>query len=206
MRAFLGIDLPENVREAMGALQRQLAASAGHQRVRHSAATPMVAASAADVKWVSPAQLHVTLKFLDEISEAQRQAIEERVGQVVRREPSFRLGIEGVGAFPSINAPRVIWVGLSEGKECLARLAASIEQALETLDVRKEERLFASHLTIGRVRSPQHLQALVQRLREVAWQPPAAWDVTSITLYHSVLSSSGPRYTVLAIFPLSSRQ
>ena len=184
MRAFLGIKLPETVRVVLGMLQRQLAASE------------------ADVKWVLPSHLHVTLKFLDEISESQRCAIEERVEQVARGEPAFQLGLDRVGAFPSIGAPRVIWIGLLVGKECVAHLAASMEQALGDLEVRKEERPFAAHLTIGRVRSPRHRPALVQRLREVAWQPPAAWDVTSVTLYHSMLSPSGPRYTVLAEFPL----
>ena len=190
MRAFLGISLSNDMRASLAALQRELAES-------H-----------ADVKWVSPAQLHITLKFLDEISASQRQAIEERLRQVARCEPSFRLGIECVGAFPSIHAPRVLWVGLSEGKERVAHLAASIEQELAGFALRQEERSFAAHLTIGRVRSVRHQLALVQRLRELSWQPPAAWPVTSLTLYQSVLSSSGPHYTVLAEFPLriSSKQ
>jgi 2'-5' RNA ligase len=184
MRAFLGVDLPEAVRERIAALQRELATSA------------------ADVKWVAPARLHVTLKFLDEISDAQRQAIEERVGPLAGREEAFRLGLERIGAFPSLNAPRVIWIGLAEGTERVAHLAQWIEQEVAALQVRKDERPFAAHLTIGRVRSARHRAALVQRLREASWQPPAAWPVTSLTLYHSVLSSSGPRYTVLSTFPL----
>lgn len=184
MRAFLGIGLPETVRETIGALQRELAASGG------------------DVKWVAPAHLHVTLKFLDEISDAQRQAIEERVGLLARREDAFRIGLEQLGAFPSLNAPRVIWIGLAEGKERVMHLAHVIEQEAVALQRRKEERPFAAHLTIGRLRSERHRSALVQQLREVSWQPPAAWQVTSLTLYHSVLGSAGPRYTVLAEFPL----
>jgi len=183
MRAFLAIDLPEVAREKIAALQRELASSG------------------ADVKWVGPDHLHVTLKFLDEISDAQRQAIEERVGQLAGCEAAFRLGLERIGAFPSIAAPRVIWIGLAEGAERVAHLAQWIEQEVVTLQVRKEERPFAAHLTIGRVRSARHRPMLVQRLREVSWQPPAAWPVTSLTLYQSVLSSLGPRHTVLATFP-----
>jgi 2'-5' RNA ligase len=184
MRAFLGIGLPELVREKVAALQQELAASG------------------ADVNWVAPAHLHVTLKFLDEITEAQRQAIEERMGLLARQEAVFGLGLEQIGAFPSVSAPRVIWIGLAEGKERVAHLARVIEEETVALQLRMEPRPFAAHLTIGRVRSARHQSALVQRLRDVAWRPPAAWQVVSLTLYHSVLGAAGPRYTVVTEFPL----
>jgi len=188
MRAFLGIGLSETVRDAIAALQRELATSG------------------ADVTWVVPAHLHVTLKFLDEISEEQRRAIEERMGLLARQEAAFGLGLEGIGAFPSLEAPRVIWIGLAQGKERVAHLAQSIEREAAMLQLRREARPFAAHLTIGRVRSARHRAALAQRLREVSWRPPAAWQATSLTLYESMLSASGPRYTVLAVFPFDSHR
>lgn len=184
MRAFLGIGLSETARDAIAALQRELATSG------------------ADVKWVVPAHLHVTLKFLDEISETQRRAIEERVGLLARQEAVFGLGLERVGAFPSLEAPRVIWIGLAQGKERVAHLAQSIEWEAATLQLREEARPFAAHLTIGRVRSARHRAALAQRLRDVSWRPPAAWQVTSLTLYQSILGTAGPHYSVLAEFSL----
>lgn len=186
MRAFLGLALPDAVRASLDALQRELAASQ------------------ADVKWVSHEHLHVTLKFLDEISEAQRQAVEALLARVARREEPFSLSLKGLGAFPSVAAPRVIWVGLAQGSEVVARIAAAIEQEGAAIPLRREERPLSPHLTLGRVRSSQNRQALAQRLRETAWKPPSPWRVSTVTLYQSVLSPAGARYTVIADIPLGS--
>ena len=186
MRAFIGIGLPEDIRRSLTQLQRELAESQ------------------ADVKWVAGDHLHVTLKFLDEISEEQRRAIETLLGSVAEREEPFPLSLAGVGAFPSVNAPRVVWAGLSEGKEIGARIAQAIEAEGRTIGLRQEERPFSPHLTLGRVRSPKQREALTQRLSAVRWQLPPPWRVSSLTFYQSVLSSAGPRYTVLADIPLKA--
>ncbi len=72
------------------------------------------------------------------------------------------------------------------------------------IPLRQEARPFAAHATIGRVRSSRNRSSLIQALRGVAWQPPAPWRVSSITLYHSVLTPEGPHYTVLAEFPFGA--
>ena len=186
MRAFIGIALPPVVRSSLATLQRQLAASR------------------ADVKWVEPANLHVTLKFLDEISDDQRQAVIALLARVAEAVAPFPLGLEGLGAFPSVMSPRILWVGLAEGREAAAHLGEMIEQAGRATSLRREERPFAAHLTIGRVRSARHLHELAHRLRSAAWQPPPPWRVTSLTLYQSRLGSEGPRYTLLADLPLGT--
>jgi len=184
MRAFIGIALPSAIREALGELQGELARSQ------------------ADVKWVLPEQLHVTLKFLGEITELQRQAVEAMLRKMAEPEAPFQLSLEGVGAFPSIHAPRVIWVGIRAGKERVERIAHAIEREGERIRLQKDERPFAAHVTLGRVRSPQRLKPLADQLQAVVWQPLAPWRVESLTLYESRLSSSGPSYTVLADAPL----
>ena len=184
MRAFVGIHLPEDVRASLAQLQRELAQSR------------------ADVKWVAPEHLHVTLKFLDEISDAQRQAVETLLGRLAGSEEPFPLVVSSVGAFPSIESPRVIWVGLAEGRERLTRMAQAIEREGAAIPLRKEERPLSPHLTLGRVRSPNNRHALVQRLRDTVWQPPTPWQVATLTLYQSTLGPSGPHYTALAEIPL----
>ena len=186
MRAFLGLSLPEEIRESLRQLQRDLAASQ------------------ADVKWVKPGNLHVTLKFLDEITEEQRRDVEVLLTRLADKEGTFALGVAEVGAFPSMSAPRVVWVGLSEGTETVARIAKTIEEAGRAIGLRREERPFAAHLTLGRLRSSRRRQELVRHLQHITWQPPAPWLVTSVTLYESVLSSSGPEYRVLADVPLGA--
>lgn len=184
MRAFIGIALPPEIRASLHGLQQDLAASG------------------ADVKWVEPANLHVTLKFLDEITPEQAEAVKMMLGRLAGKAAAFSLGLSCVGAFPSLAVPRVIWVGLEEGKELLARLAASIEEEARARSLRKEERPFSPHMTIGRVRSSRGHQALTQALREAIWTPPPAWTVGALTLYQSVLSPAGPRYTALTEVPL----
>ena len=185
MRAFLALSLPDDVRQSLASLQRELAASE------------------ADVKWVEPSNLHVTLKFLDEISEAQRQTVEALLVRMAGREEPFGLGLGGVGAFPSIESPRVVWVGLTEGKERVSRLAEQIEQESSAILLRREDHPFSPHLTLGRVRSPRGRAVLTQHLRTTSWQPPPPWNVSTLTLYQSLLSPAGPHYTVLADVPLT---
>ena len=199
MRAFIGITLPDAVRSSLASLQRY------------------VGESSADVKWVEPDNLHVTLKFLDEITDEQRRYVEALLGRIASAQPPFLLAMDRVGAFPAVTAPRVLWVGLSEGKESVIRIAESIEREGQAIPLPREDlpaalrgaaqagRPFAAHVTLGRVRTPRNRQALTERLRGVVWQPPAPWHVTSVTLYQSVLGATGPRYSVLADIPLGTK-
>lgn len=187
MRAFLAITLPPEIRQSLALLQTQLAASG------------------ADVKWVEAENLHVTLKFLGEIGDDTRQLVESLVGRLASAEPSFALALGVVGAFPSFSAARVVWVGLAEGAQTVARIAQAIGREGQGRALRHEERAFSPHLTIGRVRSSRRRPQLTQALQQAAWTPPEPWRVTSLTLYQSALSARGPRYTVLAEFPLRQR-
>ena len=186
MRAFIGIALPDAVRSSLKCLQ------------------DLLRASGADVKWVEPDHLHVTLKFLDEITDDQRRMVEAMLGRVAELERAFTLELGHAGAFPSIDAPRVLWVGLENGKERVVRIAQAIKREGQTIGLRPEERPFTAHVTLGRVRTPRNRAALTQRLQELVWSPPEAWRVSSLTLYESVLSSAGPRYSVLADIPLQA--
>ena len=186
MRAFIGIGLPDGVRASLARLQGELG-EAG-----------------ADVKWTAPALLHVTLKFLDEISGTQRQAVDTLLQRVAFHEPAFTFGIEGVGAFPSVQAPRVVWVGLSEGREAVVRIAQAIEREAQPLGLCCEGRPFSPHLTLGRVRTSRQLAELSRRLSDAHWVAPPPWRVSSLTLYQSVLGANGPVYTVLGEFPLTA--
>jgi len=184
MRAFIGIALPDGARSALAELQRDLRASG------------------ADVKWVAPSNLHVTLKFLDDITDAQRAVVEDMLRNVAVPRQAFPLQLEQVGAFPSVTAPRVVWVGTAQGRDEARGIAEAIEAGSRDAGLRREERPFAAHVTVGRVRSPKNRQALAERLAHTTWQPPEVFRVTSVTLYRSELSSSGPRYRVVADVPL----
>ena len=186
MRAFLALTLPDEIRRSLTALQRELS---------HAGA---------DVKWVETPNLHVTLKFLGEISDEQRQSVEQLLREVARDETAFALGLDRVGAFPSLSSPRVVWVGLGEGTARAGRLAERLEQGCRGLGMQQEERPFAAHVTLGRVRSPRGTHELVVALKAASWNPPGPWTVEVVTLYQSALSSHGPNYNVLAEVSLKS--
>ncbi len=185
MRAFIALPLPEQVRGPLAALQHQLD-EAG-----------------ADVKWVAPDQLHVTLKFLGEIPPPDAAAVETLLRSVAAQTPSFALSAGAVGAFPSLRAPRVIWVGLTAGRERAIGLAQAIEASGTAVPgwVR-EERPFAAHITLGRVRSPRGRDALAAQMAKAVWEAPLPWLVERMTLYQSVLGAGGSQYTPLAEIPL----
>ena len=184
MRAFIALSLPHAIQDSLALLQQTLRGAG------------------ADVTWVAPRNLHVTMKFLGEITEEQRQRVEALLRRVASQEAPFLLGLEGVGAFPSMTAPRVLWAGLSAGKDAVLRLARAIEREGAAVPLPKDERPFAAHVTLGRVRSPAHRQALARLLKDPAWQPPQPFRVTTLTLYQSLLRSAGPTYTALADIPL----
>ena len=184
MRAFIALPIPLNIRMALAALQQDLAQAR------------------ADVKWVAPEHLHVTLKFLDEITEAQGRAVTEWLTRLAREQAPFTFGLNQLGAFPSLGDPRVLWVGLGEGKDTVRRWAEAIEREARAGGLTPEERPFAAHVTLGRARSSKGRSSLVARLTQAAWSPPTAWLIDAVTLYRSVLTSAGPQYTALAHVPL----
>ena len=183
MRAFVAVELPPAARAALAELQRDLANAR------------------ADVTWVEEANLHVTMRFLGEITQEQRQAIERLLRDLAGRTKAMTLSLSSLGAFPSPASPRVIWVGIGQGHEELSHLAAPLEDALAALHLPAEEHAFVAHVTLGRVRSPKNRAPLAQRLKELMWTPPAPFSATHLTLFQSALSNSGPTYTVLATMP-----
>ena len=185
MRAFIGIALPQAVRSSLAALQQQLAESQ------------------TDVKWVEEPNLHVTMRFLGEIDDAQRQTIEQALGIIAHGVKPFDLSLSRLGAFPSLGSPRVIWVGVGQGHEELTQIAKRLEERLVAAGLSGEDREFVAHVTLGRVRSSHHLGQLARSLKSAQWQAPPPWTTTALTLYKSELSSSGPRYMVLAEVPLA---
>lgn len=187
MRAFIAIAPPDVLRLAFAAAQQELAASG------------------ADVAWVAPANLHVTLKFLGDITDPQREAVSRALQAIAALTAPFTVEAGGVGAFPSVHAPRVVWVGLKDAQGQLARMAGLIERETRTLAIPSEERSFSAHVTLGRVRSSRGRTALAERLGSGLFRQAAAWPVTSVTLYQSHLSSAGPSYAILADLPLTGR-
>lgn len=179
MRTFIAVELDKPVKESLSRLQAELKESG------------------ADVKWVFPADIHLTLKFLGEVREEKIPEIIQALKEIARSLNSFCAEINTIGAFPDTRSPRVIWAGIEQGKENLSRLAGLIEDALERLGFPKEERKFSAHITIGRVRSPKNKAALSEAMQQLKFDA-LSQTVKSVILFKSTLTPKGPIYEKLA--------
>jgi len=179
IRSFIAIDFPEETRKALKDVQERLKQSG------------------AGVRWVKPGSIHLTLKFLGNIHPAQVEDIALAVAQEIRDQPPITLGAAGLGAFPSLRKPRVIWIGMEGEVQRLTRIQARVENALEPLGFVREKRPFRPHLTIGRVKDRRRLQALIDAMAELKIPEFDSFDVTEIILYKSDLRPTGAIYTKL---------
>lgn len=149
------------------------------------------------LKLVEPRNLHVTLKFLGEIDEVKL----ERVNNLLRdvRGEAFKLTLRGVGGFPNALNPRVVWIAVSEGFENLRRLRDDVEERLASLFPR-EGREFKAHVTIARVKRGG--QALAPILRAYGNEVFGSMSIKEFKLKRSVLTSEGPIYSDIEVYPL----
>lgn len=158
------------------------------------------------VRWVPAANLHLTLKFLGDVSPANLQFVTQMLAREAGQCPCFSLRIGGTGAFPNSRRPRVIWVGI-QAPESLRSLYRSLEAACTRLGYPPEERAFSPHLTLGRVRQtagPADLQRIHAALEASQVGPIGAVNVTSAQLMKSELKPTGSVYTRLFSAPLAS--
>lgn len=182
MRTFIALELPERIKDSLAQLQNQLKASG------------------ADVKWVDPNNIHLTLKFLGERDEKKVEKIIQIIDEVAKTKNSFQIHISSLGVFPKIDFPRVVWVGIDKGDNETKEIAKELEEKIAKIGIPKEDRPFSSHITIGRVRSPLKKEKLVQALKDLEnnlGRQNLEFEVRRITLFKSTLTPKGPIYEAL---------
>lgn len=187
MRTFIAIELPTDVKERLKGIQETL-------RKTDS-----------DVKWVDPNNIHLTLKFLGEVSEEKIPVVKAAIKRIAQQNSPYPLSISGIGAFPRISSPRVIWAGVRTGENETARIAEQLEEDFSAMGFPKEERKFSCHITLGRIRSSAGIQRLVKLLTDsgAALLPEnLGFFASAITLFQSRLSPQGPAYEPLSVFQL----
>lgn len=182
MRTFIAIDLPAEIKSALGRTQAKLKESG------------------ADVKWVKPENIHLTLKFLGERDEKKVQAIASLLEDALKDKKSIQASISSFGGFPKIESPRVIWAGIEKGDIEIKQIAAVLEEAIAKAGIPKEDRAFSSHITIGRTRSSLNKDRLIQGLTKCAEglkNKNLEFNITKITLFKSTLTPAGPIYEAI---------
>ncbi len=184
IRAFLAIELPDALRSGLAQVQEELKKSR------------------ADVRWVAPGNIHLTLKFFGNVPEDEIGPLAQAAREAAAETVPLQLQATIAGAFPSSNAPRVIWLGLGGEVLPLTQLFYRLEKAFATLGYPPEGRAFNPHLTLGRVKSSANRDKLARMLEKL---PPVDWPpftVKELILFQSVLSPQGSKYTPLKVIPL----
>jgi len=154
----------------------------------------------ADVKWVRPQSIHLTLKFLGNIEESQIEAIAEKIHRAATGYKPWSIPVKNLGGFPSLANPRVVWVGIEDAGGQTVALQQQLENELSALGFPQEKRRFSPHLTLGRVRSSRAKKELVQYLVEERERAFGTIQVDRVVLFRSDLQPSGAIYTRLKEF------
>jgi RNA 2',3'-cyclic 3'-phosphodiesterase len=184
MRAFVAVDLDDATRAAVAQEQRALA-----QRIKSSS-----------IRLVEPGQVHLTLAFLGEVASPLSEQLTEAMRHPFPEIAPFRLALGGLGLFPPRGAPRILWLGLTDGARPAIALQAAVARRLESLGMRLEDRAFHPHVTIGRWRDarPSDRRAVEHYSSR---DTVAEMMVDHVTLFESRLSSKGASH-----FPLAQAQ
>lgn len=180
VRSFVAIQPDAAVLEALAAFSEELRESG------------------ADVRWIKPEAIHLTIKFLGEVPESELAGIQRALGESFGEQPPIELAAHGIGVFPNLKKPRVLWVGLeSDG---LFGLVERAEIALSPLGFPPEEREFTPHLTLGRFRSTRGWERLSQRVKDAREQSFGSCTIDHATLYRSQLRPDGAVYSPIEVF------
>ena len=183
IRAFVAVVLDEGVRSAVAATIERL--------------RPLGSA----VAWVPPRNLHVTLHFLGDQSEERLAEAEAALADAAAGSTPLDVTFHGIGAFPGLERPRILWVGLAHGALEVRRLQARVTDALGVRGFGKEERAWHPHLTIGRVHDERRWRRetgppLRSALAQAATTTFGTQRVAEVALMRSELSPAGARYTL----------
>jgi RNA 2',3'-cyclic 3'-phosphodiesterase len=181
MRTFIAVAIDKRTRDRVADLQETLAESG------------------AGVKWVEEKNLHLTLLFLGEVDERTVPEVCRAVAAVTAEREPFEMSIRSVGGFPNAQQPKILWVGVDEGKEELIALHDDLELPLLELGCyRREARKYTPHLTLGRVKRDEDAEALAAPLlRQGGWEGGRT-GVNEVLVMSSELRYEGPEYTVMS--------
>ena len=155
-----------------------------------------------DIKWISGKNLHLTLSFLGNIDESKFEMLISNL-QEVKKLRKFTLSVNGTGIFPNPSNPKVFWLGIEDGYDELSDSQSIVDKlSFEYKETQREEK-FIPHITIGRINSAKKSTKIDVTTFLNAVYSPIEIPINIVNLYESRLTPDGPRYKILAEFPLS---
>jgi 2'-5' RNA ligase len=202
MRVFIAIDIDDKIRKAIADLQKQIASKVDVKK--------------GDLKWVEPNNIHLTLKFLGEISDEQSaspkagetspkgglEEVKEITNTVAQAHQKFTLEIESVGSFGGRSA-KIVWVGAKKGTDELLALQKDLDDLLAQAGYPREEREFSAHLTLCRVNHPIAGLKMGEAIAQFSHLKLGSIAADALCVYQSQLTPQGPIYTMLNDYKLA---
>lgn len=185
VRCFVAVEIPAPIQELLKPVQTDL-----QSHIRKG------------TSWTKPGNFHFTLKFLGDVRPEKIDVVSEVIQRVADTHSPFSIEFGGIGAFPNLARPRVIWVGITEGASVVSQLAKTMNLELAHLGFPTDNR-FHPHLTLARLRTAMNLEPLKNVLRKYNTINDAAMSVNEITLIQSQLHPSGAVYTPLRLCQFS---
>jgi len=183
MRTFVAVEIAQPIRREIQGVRDRLSEAR------------------ANVKWVEQENTHLTVKFIGNLSPGQVPAVCAALEKAAAEAEPFDIEIRGAGTF-SRRRPNVLWVGVEDPSRRLSRLHAAIEEGLQKLGIKKENRRFSPHITLGRVRGGKNVRELLEGLDAERTAELGTSRVTALVLFESKLTPQGPIYSRLAEIPL----
>ena len=184
IRTFIALELPDQIIDSISRIQERLQPY-GFK-----------------VRWVRPQNIHLTLKFLGNIQKVQTEKISQAIFESAHGFAPISIAAKGIGAFPSIKRPRVIWVGLAGQINQLQQLQKTLDEKLAANGFPKEKRKFKGHLTLGRVKNKIDPKRLLEAVKEFAGFESEPFVTDTVALFKSELRPTGAVYTKLMETPL----
>ena len=185
IRTFIAVEIPENIVSQLRRLQNEMKTSGFRAR------------------WVRAEGIHLTLKFLGDIEISEVETVGRVITDLAKSHPSMTLSIRGVGVFPGIRRPRVLWAGISGETMPLASLQKALEARMEIIGFPKEARPFRGHLTLARFRKDGAPESIAAAVAAYGGFETESFAADAIHLFKSRLTPSGAEYTKLISAPLT---
>lgn len=185
IRCFVAIEIPNLIRDELAQIQEAL-----RKQIKQAS-------------WVKPGNIHLTLKFLGDVEVDAIKPVERAIKQVATLHSPFPLQIGGIGVFPHLARPRVIWAGVKAGGEKITALAQEIDLALNRCGFPLDDKRFNPHLTIARLKKRLDMRPFMDGYRQYDEIDGATMTVREISLIRSQLHPEGAVYTTLQSYPLA---
>ncbi len=182
MRAFIAIELPLVIRNSLVKIQSRLKITLPK------------------INWVTPSNLHLSLKFLGEISLEQISDIQQIIAETIKTTPALEIKLETLGVYPDYRQARIIWIGTNQTPDQLQQLVGQLQTKLLKIGLPEHEHLFRMHITLGRIKNtliPKDLEGALDKVKNDLSNMDLKFSAGGITLFQSVLGPSGPTYSIL---------